>query len=342
MDKQPSSHSPLVGPLWIIAIALLIIAMGLTFVAYISYERRQTAQKKPAEPLAQPQDVEMPTNTSTAPGKAAMLANRPTSSATNTIVPAPQRQPGSVQIVTKPAAPVASPGSQPDFFGIAPQGSGTARVVTTTIFGRVTLRGTPPPEKDILLDPGCGKLHAGGGLKTRFYAVGADRGLADVAVYLRERPVSVLFQQPTESIVIDQITCQYVPYVTAARTNQRILVRNRDPLLHNVHPTPTVTGNPESNKAQLPNGADLVYQFPKPEAFLRFKCDVHPWMFCYVSIFDHPHFSVSSENGEFAIPLPPPGNYVIEAVHRKAGKVSKEVVVEAGRGIQLDFELEVQ
>lgn len=340
MDNRPSSHSPLVGPLWIIAIALLIIAMGLTFVAYLSYERHKAAQVKPPEPLVQPQDVELPTNTTT-PRKAAMLATRPTSRATNTIVSEPQRKPGSVQVVSKPAAPPPPPAPPPDFFGIAPQGSGTARVVTNTIFGRVTLRGTPPPEKPIVMDPGCGRFQTNGAPTTRFYAVGADSELADGLVYLRERPPGVSFAPPRDPVVIDQIACQYIPYVTAARTNQRISVRNRDPLLHSIHPTPIIAGNPESNMAQLPNGADIVYRFPKPELFLRFKCDVHPWMFCYVSTLDHPYFSVSNEKGEFAMSLPPPGRYAIEVIHRKAGRIMKEIVVEANRGIQLDFELEV-
>ena len=101
MDNRPSSHSPLAGPLWIIAIALLIIAMGLTFVAYISYERHKTAQAKATEVLAQPQEIELPSTNST-PGKAAMLANRPAPRATNTVVPGPQRKSGSVQVVSKP------------------------------------------------------------------------------------------------------------------------------------------------------------------------------------------------------------------------------------------------
>ena len=85
----------------------------------------------------------------------------------------------------------------------------------------------------------------------------------------------------------------------------------------------------------------MLFSFDKTELFLRFKCDIHPWMFSYVSIFDHPYFVVSNEKGEFALPLPPPGRYVLEAMHRKAGRASKEIVIEANRGLQMDFELEV-
>ena len=40
-----------------------------------------------------------------------------------------------------------------------------------------------------------------------------------------------------------------------------------DPVLHNVHPTPTVAGNKESNMAQLPKSKDLEFVFNNPEIF---------------------------------------------------------------------------
>jgi len=55
------------------------------------------------------------------------------------------------------------------------------------ISGTVTLKGTPPPEKEIPQikeDPNCGKLHTEA-VKTRFYVVGANNGLGDVFVTLK-------------------------------------------------------------------------------------------------------------------------------------------------------------
>ena len=96
------------------------------------------------------------------------------------------------------------------------------------------------------------------------------------------------FKAPAEAVVLDQVGCEYTPYILAAQTGQKIIVKNSDPVLHNVHPTPRVKGNPESNKAQLPKGRDLEYAYDNPEKFLRFKCDVHPWMFAYVNVMEHP------------------------------------------------------
>src|SRR2546425_5718138 len=55
------------------------------------------------------------------------------------------------------------------------------------ISGTVTVKGTPPAEKEIPQikeDPNCGKLHTEA-VKTRFYVVGANNGLGDVFVTLK-------------------------------------------------------------------------------------------------------------------------------------------------------------
>jgi hypothetical protein len=210
------------------------------------------------------------------------------------------------------------------------------------ITGTITLKGTPPPEKEIPMDAACGALHKGP-VKTRFYAV--DNGkLADVVVALKG--VSGKSDgAAAKPILIDQIGCEYVPYVNAAQTGQKIMVRNSDPMMHNVHPIPAVAGNNEANKAQMAKMPDLEFVFNKPEPFLKFKCDVHNWMFSYVSVFDHPYFAVTGKEGTFKIADVPAGKYTVEVFHRKAAPigspVTKEVEVK-GESVTADFALEVK
>ena len=55
------------------------------------------------------------------------------------------------------------------------------------ITGTVTLKGTPPKEKEITPlkdDPTCGKMHKEP-VKTRFYVVGENNALANVFVYIK-------------------------------------------------------------------------------------------------------------------------------------------------------------
>jgi plastocyanin len=175
---------------------------------------------------------------------------------------------------------------------------------------------------------------------TRFYATDASNGLADVFVYLKKVDAT---PTPTTSVVLDQKSCEYSPYVIGAQVGQTISVKNSDPILHNVHPTPKKAGK-EFNKAQLPNGPELKFSWNKPEVFLRFKCDVHPWMFAYVALIEHSHFAVTKEDGSFTIKNVPAGEYEIEAVHRKThpkgvGLVSKVSVSDAGGSV--DFTVDI-
>ncbi|HEV8544536.1 MAG TPA: carboxypeptidase regulatory-like domain-containing protein [Verrucomicrobiae bacterium] len=208
------------------------------------------------------------------------------------------------------------------------------------ITGKITLKGTPPPEKDLPLDATCGKIHPTG--KTELYVVGKEGELADTLVYIRDGLTGKTFPVTEKPLLIDQKGCEYTPYVSAAMVNQKILVRNSDPVMHNVHAMPAVPGNKESNTAEMPKQKDLEYSFPKEEMFLKFKCDVHVWMYSYVTILNHPFFSVSAKDGTYKIENVPPGKYTLEAVHRKAGKQTMTVEVPATGSKEADFTLEVK
>jgi plastocyanin len=212
------------------------------------------------------------------------------------------------------------------------------------ITGTVTLKGTPPKEKDITPlkdDPTCGKLHAEMPT-THFYVVGPKGELADVIVSL-EGISGKSTGASAPPITLDQKGCEYSPAIFAVQTGQKIIVKNSDPVLHNVHDVPADgSGNKEFNQAQLPNGPDLTLSFDKPENFLKIKCDVHQWMFAWVSVFDHPYFAVSAKDGSFKIANVPPGKYKIQAAHRKAGTVTQDLEVKEGEPAKVDFTVEVK
>lgn len=227
---------------------------------------------------------------------------------------------------------------------IAALSAAVSALTAADITGTVTLKGTPPAEKDITPlkdDPTCGKLHTEMP-KTRFYVVGPNAQLADVVVYL-DAISGKSSGASAPPVLLDQKGCEYVPSILAVQTGQKVTVKNSDPVLHNVHATPTeASGNKEMNMAQMPNGPELNMTFSKPEVFLRVKCDVHPWMFAWISVFDHPYFAVSTKDGSFKIPNVPAGKYKLVAAHRKAGTVSKDVEVKEGEPLKTDFELEAK
>ena len=211
------------------------------------------------------------------------------------------------------------------------------------ITGTVALKGTPPPEKEITPlkeDATCGKLQSGTPM-TRFYAVGAGGGLADVVVMLKGvSGKSTGASAP--ALEVDQKGCVYHPQIFAVQTGQKISVKNSDPVMHNIHTQPAVAGNDEKNEAQMAGAADKTFAFAKPENFVKFKCDVHPWMFAWATVVDHPYFAVTDKDGKFKIKDVPAGKYTISALHRKASPagVDQEIEVKAD-GAKADFTLEV-
>jgi plastocyanin len=207
--------------------------------------------------------------------------------------------------------------------------------------GKVKLKGEPKPEAPIPLESTtCGPIvHTP--ITTRHYVVAPDKGLANVFVYIKKGA------PPTppagEAPVLDQVDCQYQPYVLGAVAGQKITIRNSDPLMHNIHATPK--NNKEFNFAQVIKGAENKDKsFDKPEVMVRIKCDVHPWMFAYIGVQDHPYFAVTGKDGSFKIPNLPAGTYTIEAYHVKIGAngaKQQEITVTAGDKKTVDFELEV-
>ncbi len=220
------------------------------------------------------------------------------------------------------------------------------------ITGTVTLSGTPPaavgiaPLKD---DAICGQFYKEMPM-TKFFVVGANKELADVIVMLKGVPAKTA-DASAAPVVIDQKNCLYSPQILAVQTGQKLLVKNSDPMpvaMHNVHINPMVDANKEANAAalnaaQMAGAADLTYTFPAAENFQKFQCDVHKWMFAWVTVVDNPYFAISGKDGKFAIKNVPAGKYKIVALHRKAAPagVEKEVEVTADGGKQ-DFTLEIK
>jgi plastocyanin len=208
-------------------------------------------------------------------------------------------------------------------FGAGPAAS------AADIIGVITLTGTPPAEKEItpLMDnPDCAAMYNGKAPTTHFYVVGPKGEFADVVVSLK----GVTGKSTGASAppaVMDQKGCLYTPQILAIQTGQKLIVKNSDNCVHNVHSVPTVDGNVSHNDVQMIGGADLTYTFAKPEMFLKFQCDVHNWMFAWVSVFDSPYFCITDKDGNFVIKNVPPGKYTIEANHRKLGSQTKDVEV---------------
>jgi hypothetical protein len=215
------------------------------------------------------------------------------------------------------------------------------------ITGKVTLKGTPPPETTIAYDDTCSKLHPTVPT-TRRYLVGKDQGLANVFVYISKGLEGKLFSPPTTPVTIDQVGCNYNPYVFGVMVGQQVIIKNDDPLMHNIHAMPKVDGNQEFNFAETSQGqTDDSYwtnNIKKPEVLVKIVCNVHGWMFAYAGVSDNPYFALTDADGNFKVPNVPSGKYTLTAYHLKAngakpGEMQEITVADAP--VTANFTIEV-
>ena len=351
MKTEPRPGKAVAEPLWVIAVALFVIAGAVGYYGYLDLQRRPEATVAVVHapvPVGVGVAGRKPATVAVATDAAGVAANSARSVATgagplspmvSNAVPAVTLPLNASESYTFPetnARAVAASGPTAEIWNrriiFDKDAGGIPSIPLQTITGVVRLRGTPPAEKVLPIDPACAAARDRQVSKTRFYLVGTNGGLADVFVHVFSGLQVTNWALSVPPLFINQQGCEYVPYVGGTQTGQSIWVRNSDPVLHNVHPTPTVAGNREYNRAHLPKSPDLEFSWQKPELFLRFKCDVHPWMFAYVSVVEHPFFAVTDTNGNFRMPAPPPGRYGLAAtsqdrrrsgIHRRrAGKRS--------------------
>lgn len=219
-------------------------------------------------------------------------------------------------------------------------GDGRLTHGNSSVSGRVVFRGTAPPEKSNPVDATCGKLRTTPLVTTRHYVVSSDGGLANTFVYIKTGAPAGGTSGPAPTL--DQVGCEYQPYVIGVRTGQTFMVKNSEATMHNVHALPKIPGNREKNVAQPVKGMTSPFSFPNAEVFVQFKCDVHPWMFAYVGVVDHPWFAITDQNGNFSLPAGlPPGQYTLAATHLKAGEILQQInVTETGvEPVTFTFEL---
>jgi len=127
-------------------------------------------------------------------------------------------------------------------------------------------------------------------------------------------------------VVIQQKGCIYEPRVIGAMAGQKLIIKNGDKTMHNVHAY--VDGDTWFNRSQ-PKGAKDIVEDDLGEAgeVFELKCDVHRWMRAFVPLTDHPFFDVTEAEGRFRIEGISSGTYTLEAWHPKLGLKSKTVKV---------------
>ncbi|HUT52657.1 MAG TPA: carboxypeptidase regulatory-like domain-containing protein [bacterium] len=159
--------------------------------------------------------------------------------------------------------------------------------------------------------------------------------------------------------------CRYQPHVEVLTLCDKLMITNRDPILHNTHayigPSIYEPVKPEKTKdglwvvseqqyAQGPATAQgpmvafttlfnlgLPTQDFMPKKTMRepglitLKCDAgHTWMTGYVWVKPHPYAAVTGPDGEFLITDIPAGEYTVTFWHEALGVQQQKVTINKG------------
>ncbi len=137
---------------------------------------------------------------------------------------------------------------------VAALGGWAGAVSAGDITGKVTVKGTPPPERTIAYDETCSKIHPTVPT-TRHWVVGKDHGLGNVFIYISKGLEGKTFTPADDAGGIGPGRLQLRALRVRgdggpAGADQEF----DDPFMHNIHAMPKVDGNSEFNFAEPSQG----------------------------------------------------------------------------------------
>lgn len=203
-------------------------------------------------------------------------------------------------------------------------------LAASSVTGTVIFDGKVPTLRPLAMDaePVCHKMHSGKPVPNEMLVLGSGNSMGNIMVWVSKGlPAGKTWPAPKTPVVLDQKGCQYVPHVMGIMVGQAYRILNSDGILHNIHTLPKI--NPSFNRGQPATVKEMTTTFPKPEAIFQVKCDVHPWMSAYISVFTHPFFSVTRTDGKYTISGLDAGTYAIAAWHEKLGTQTASITVGA-------------
>lgn len=221
-------------------------------------------------------------------------------------------------------------------------GAYTEIIVTNggSIRGIVTFKGTPPPQGTIAVTKDNDIF--GDTVPDETLLVSAGGRIKNVVIFIdgikEGKPI------PDTVPVIGNKGARFIPHVQVFAQREWLL-RNEDPVLHNIHPYLGVKGAGGLslyNVAMSPGEGGAVKELTRPlrrgPGLHNIRCDSHKWMVAWAWVLDHPYGIVTAEDGSFIIDEIPPGTYKLKVWHETLGEQEVAITITAGGTTEVNFE----
>jgi len=155
------------------------------------------------------------------------------------------------------------------------------------------------------------------------------------SVQLSEKPAGAATTRPAvrPRYVMDQKELIFVPHVLPILAGSTVEFPNSDPVYHNVFSFSKIR---TFDLGRYPTGRSKAITFNRP-GLVKVYCDMHSQMNAFILVLANPYFTLSDENGNYAIRDIPAGAYTVKAWFARLPEKTASVTIRPGETTALDF-----
>ncbi|MBC8258791.1 MAG: carboxypeptidase regulatory-like domain-containing protein [SAR324 cluster bacterium] len=217
-----------------------------------------------------------------------------------------------------------------------------------SVSGSVLLKGkVPNPERiAVAKNPeACGTEDR----MIKWVEAGEKGGLQNMVVYLYKVKKGKGWKNDSGTYEIDQKDCDFHPWLKIVPKGSKLIVKNSDPVLHNIHIRELKGVKPGKryrpvkktvyNEGQPPGSGDINTEIKTRMRgnLIRINCEAHNFMFAWMFAADHPYVVQTNADGSYSIDNIPAGKYKLRAWHPTLGLKEQKIKVAAGASVTQDF-----
>jgi hypothetical protein len=199
-------------------------------------------------------------------------------------------------------------------------GGGLASGATRRVTGKVSVAGSYQRPKPLPVFKN--RSFCGATVPNETLLVGADGGLRNAVVMLH--PLDSKVSTQPGALILDNKHCAFTPHVQVATVGSELLLKNSDSILHAVHAR---LGKETLFNVGLPKWRQVAKRLEQA-GVIKIECDVlHTWMSTAIVVVATPFYSVTDQNGLFALDEIPAGSYQVEIWHERLGSKTARISV---------------